>query len=209
MYNLITLPVYELKAFEKLSRTKSTDYIDKVLAGCLFVRVRDLRHEVFYISKYFIAHHYYLAYEATAEDGHYVLDMQKVKGAIRGIAASSLLTFDLHELRNTHVAYDYLKHMDIESFLPTQSIQSCLRLSALQRNQSSRACEYQLFNADYLAAVATFLAGCRPDRPVEWHYPYKPTTPMLAIVPGYDFKVAKNQVCYGELKAILMPCKPI
>ena len=194
MFNSTTLPVYELRAFEKLSRTKSTDFVDQTLAGCLFVRVHDLRHEVFYVSKYFMAHHFYVAYEATAEDGHYVLDMRKVKGAIKGIASTSLLTFDLNELRNTHVANDYLKHMDLESF--TDAI-------------NPGACEYQLFNADYLAAVSTFLAGCRPNHPVQWHYPPKPTIPMLARVTGYDFKVAKDQTCYGELTAILMPCKPI
>ena len=194
MFNSTTLPVYELRAFEKLSRTKSTDFVDQTLAGCLFVRVHDLRHEVFYVSKYFMAHHFYVAYEATAEDGHYVLDMRKVKGAIKGIASTSLLTFDLNELRNTHVANDYLKHMDLESF--TDAI-------------NPGACEYQLFNADYLAAVSTFLAGCRPDLPVQWHYPPKPTIPMLARVTGYDFKVAKDQTCYGDLTAILMPCKPI
>ena len=194
MSNLITLPVYELRAFEKLSRTKSTDFVDQTLAGCLFVRVHDLRHEVFYVSKYFMAHHFYVAYEATAEDGHYVLDMKKVKGSIKGIASSSLLTFDLHELRNTRVADDYLKHLDIESF--TDAL-------------NPGACEWQLFNADYLAAVSTFLAGCKPDRPVQWHYPPKASVPMLARVIGYDFKVAKNQVCYGELTAILMPHKPM
>lgn len=192
MSNLVTLPVYELRAFEKLSRAKSTDFVDQVLAGCLFVRVRDLRHEVFYVSKYFMAHHFYVAYEATAEDGHYVLDMNKVKGAIKGIASSSLLTFDLDELRNTHVAHDYLKHLDLESF--TDAL-------------NAGACEWQLFNADYLAAVSTFLAGIKPDRPVECHYPPDPTIPMLARVRGYDFKVAKNQVCYGELTTILMPCR--
>lgn len=194
MSNLITLPVYELRAFEKLSRTKSTDFVDQVLANCLFVRVHDLRHEVFYVSKYFMAHHYYVAYEATSEDGYYVLDMRKVKGAIKGIASSSLLTFDLHELRNTRVADDYLKHLDIESF--TDAL-------------SPGACEWQLFNADYLAAVSTFLAGCKPDRPVQWHYPPKASVPMLARVIGYDFKLDKDKVCYGELTAILMPCKPM
>ena len=194
MFNSTTLPVYELRAFEKLSRTKSTDFVDQVLANCLFVRVRDLRHEVFYVSKYFIAHHYYLAYEATADDGHYVLDMRKVKGAIKGIASTSLLMMDLHELRNTHVADDYLKHFDISSFTDAALI---------------GACEWQLFNADYLAAVATFLAGCKPDRPVKWYHPSNNTSPMLACVSGYDFKVAKDQTCYGELTAILMPCKSI
>lgn len=196
MSNTVTLPVYELRAFEKLSHIKDkNDYLDTTMSNCLFVRVKGLHFEVFYVSKYFLAHHFFLACEETAESRHYVLDMRKLKAYMKGHAPSSLVELDLDLLENTSVNQNYLSGLDLDSFTVAKN-------AALYG-----ACDSQLFNATYLAGVTTFLDGCKPDKPVEWFYPKDRLTPLCAHIPGYDFKLDKDKVCYGELTAVLMPCR--
>ena len=200
MSNILTLPVYEVLALERLVRScKSNDanvqedFTSELMRTCMFVDVRGLRFTVTVGTSYFMVRHWFLAYEQTAADGYYVLDARNVKTAVKGLSGNSIASIDMDTVLRKGVNPDWLKHLDFDSFCDARNVKTGVGA--------------QMFNAGLLAGVTRCIAELRPTRPVLWHTPDKSYIPMCAEVEGLDFTIKKGEVCYGNLTAILMPVK--